>query len=45
VRGKNHGPPDPPSRPQMRDRDDLLGWLVADYACNPAFSRVMDAFG
>jgi hypothetical protein len=36
VRGKNHRPPDPPSRPQMCDRNDLLvlllskfGWLQA----------------
>ena len=24
----------------MRDRNDLLGWVVADYAGNPAFSGV-----
>ena len=30
MRGKNHRPPNAPSCPQMRDRDDLLGWMVAE---------------
>jgi len=31
VRGKNHRPPDPPGRAQMRDRNDLLVPMLSNF--------------
>jgi hypothetical protein len=31
VRGKNHRPPDPPRRPQMCDRNDLLALMFSNF--------------
>ena len=31
MRGKNHRPPDPPRRPQMCDRNDLLALMFSNF--------------
>ena len=40
MRGKNHRPPDPPSRPQMRDRNDLLVLMLSNFRWLEAMAAV-----